>query len=97
VLVELVQALLRFIKNKNEKIILQSIDNLKQVIQFIYKQFETHMEQDYKKIMQQIWVPILNTLASLYADKRTNIQAKSLDILFELLKEYGTYFDAAFW
>lgn len=47
--------------------------------------------------MDQIWVPILNTLASLYGDKRNNIQAKSIETLFNLLKEYGSYFDSAFW
>ena len=74
VLVELVQALLRFIKHPDEAIIVQSIDHLKQVIVYIYRHFDSaHWSQDYKKIMDQIWVPILNTLAGLYGDPRANI------------------------
>lgn len=40
---------------------------------------------------------MLSSLAKLYSDTRANIQAKAIDMLFELLKQYGSNFTPEFW
>ncbi|CAD8196568.1 unnamed protein product [Paramecium octaurelia] len=47
--------------------------------------------------LEKIWIPLLGVLSELSGDKRNNVQAKSMEALFESLQQFGYAFSAEFW
>lgn len=60
-------------------------------------QQEKYLQQECKKHLEALWIPIMSTLASLFEKDVRGVQKSSMEVLFKILKENGGLFSGEFW
>ncbi|CAD8080310.1 unnamed protein product [Paramecium sonneborni] len=89
---ELIQALIKQTKNKEINIVLNSINQLKILVDKIVL-----IKRNDNKYLDQLWIPVLSTLSVLYSDESLEVQQQSVNTLFELLRIHGVQQSNEFW
>ncbi|CAD8168508.1 unnamed protein product [Paramecium pentaurelia] len=92
IFMELIQALIKLIKNKDVSIVSNSIKQLKILVDHIVL-----IKRNDNKYLDQLWIPVLSALSVLYSDERVSVQQQSVNTLFELLKIHGAQQCNEFW